>query len=312
MKKFSLITVFLIALMTIIIACERGGKPVSSMEKISIESFYISDENINKFDSIRISVILPPSYKKTIKKYPTLYFLPGYNQSDSVIYDLKIDSLLNRTFVNRTLKEFIFITYDNQNNNYNNWSGTGQLWSDFISTSLIELIDSKYRTFEKSDKRGLYGVSMGGEGALLNGLRNPDKFEIIMSHSASIHYPQIDKVFDWSKPFLESYFSPIYGAPLTQKRWQANNVIWFVENNEIASSQKIYFDVGIKDHLQFHTTNILLDEKLNNKLIPHTFRLTEGGHGNKQYIQNMPIALEFWDNAIKIEPIEDITSANKE
>ena len=305
MKKIVRIAVFIIASMIIIIACEREDKHISTIEKISVKSFYVSNENINKFDSIRISVILPPSYSKTTKKYPTLYFLPGYNQSDSVIYDLKIDSLLNKAFVNRTLKEFIFITYDNQNNNYNNWNGAGQLWSDFISTSLIKLIDSKYRTYEKPGNRGLYGVSMGGEGALFNGLKNPDKFGIIMSHSASIHYPQIDKVFDWSKPFLESYFSPIYGAPLTQERWQANNVIWFVKNNKIAVGQKIYFDVGIKDHLQFHKTNIELDEKLNNELVPHTFRLTDGGHGNKQYMKNMPIALEFWDNAIKIETIDE-------
>ena len=298
MKKPNRIILINVIFAVTVFSCQKNKTPIFK-NKISIESFYISEPKVSKFDSIRVSVILPPSYQKTNKKYPVLYFLPGYNQTDSVIYDLKIDSLLDKGFNDKTLKEFIFLTYDNQNNNYNNWDGDGQLWSDFICTSLIELADLRYRTLDTSNKRGLYGVSMGGEGALFNGLKNPDKFGIIMSHSASIHFPELKNVFDWTKPFLKSYFSPIYGTPLTQEKWQKNNLIWFVENNEISQEQKIYFDVGIEDHLQFHRTNILLDEKLNNRLIPHTFKLNLGGHGNKYNKKNMPMALEFWNNNIK-------------
>ena len=284
------------------------GKTVSiAKEGVTIESFYVSDNNIHKFDSIRISIILPPNYHQKSKKYPVLYFLPGYNQTDSVIYDLKIAALLNQFYKSNTLDHFIFVTFDNQNNNYTNWAGKGQLWSNFINQSLIEIIDSKYRTLNTSQNRGLYGVSMGGQGALYNGLRNPDKFGVIMSHSASLHFPQLTEVFDWAKPHLDSYFSPIYGKPLTQEKWQQNNVIWYVENNEIASRQKIYFDVGVKDHLQFHKTNILLDQAFNRKLIPHTFRLSQGGHGNKYYQQNMPVALKFWGHIIK----ENVVFAKK-
>lgn len=277
-------------------------------EQVIIESFYVSNDNISKFDSIRLSVILPPAYHTQNRKYPVLYFLPGYNQTDSVIYDLNIVPLLNRFFKNNTLDHFIFVTYDNQNNNYTNWVGKGQLWSNFINKSLIEIIDSKYRTFNTPQKRGLYGVSMGGQGALYNGLKNPDKFGVVMSHSAAIHFPKLAEVFDWAKPHLESYFSPIYGKPLTQEKWQQNNVIWYVKNNATSLKQKIYFDVGIKDHLQFHKTNILLDKVFNAKLIPHTFRLSSGGHGNKYYIQSMPTALKFWDAAVK----ENTTTTNKE
>ena len=287
-------------LLVVLLSCGKKGDPLDN-KTINIKSFYVSDSTIAHYDSIRVTVILPSNYANTKISYPVLYFLPGYDQTDDVIHDLGIDSILNRSFNDRSLEEFILVTYDNQNDNYTNWEGIGRNWSDFIGGSLIQTIDKRFRTIDDPNKRGIYGVSMGGEDALFNGLRSPKKFGVLMSHSAAIHLQKMDRVFAWTKPFLNSYFGPIYGTPLTQEKWEQNNLLHYLEGLQFENPPKIYFDVGVDDHLKFNITNIMLDEKLNQKLVAHTFRLNKGGHGNTYYKKNIPIALRFWNDAIASE-----------
>ena len=55
---------------------------------------------------------------------------------------------------------------------------------DYVLNELPDLIEA---TFPVSDRRSISGHSMGGHGALVFGLRNPDRFQSISAFSPICH-----------------------------------------------------------------------------------------------------------------------------
>ncbi|HSN26526.1 MAG TPA: alpha/beta hydrolase-fold protein, partial [Kofleriaceae bacterium] len=57
-------------------------------------------------------------------------------------------------------------------------------YETYIANELVAHVDATYRTIATRDGRAIAGVSMGGYGALSLGLRHPDTYAAIASHSA--------------------------------------------------------------------------------------------------------------------------------
>ena len=115
-----------------------------------------------------IAVYLPPSYSESEKRYPVLYFLPGFEDSYetymSSIAD-SMDSLLSEQKVN----EMIIVTINGINklggSFYYNSPVTGN-WEDFVTKDVVSYVDNHFRTIRSADGRGIAGHSMGGFGVL--------------------------------------------------------------------------------------------------------------------------------------------------
>jgi putative tributyrin esterase len=56
----------------------------------------------------------------------------------------------------------------------------------FITRELVNEIDQRYRTLATPDRRAIAGLSIGGFGAMLLGLRHPDRFGAIGAFSAPL------------------------------------------------------------------------------------------------------------------------------
>ena len=69
-----------------------------------------------------------------------------------------------------------------------NWAesdeGQKNAWEDYIVKDLIGHVDATYRTVAAREGRAINGLSMGGYGGLMLGLRHPDLFCSIGSHPA--------------------------------------------------------------------------------------------------------------------------------
>ena len=132
------------------------------------------------------NIILPADYETSgDKRYPVLYLLHG----------------LSGNYANwagmgaaRAAKglDLIVVMPDGGNSWYLNWaeSGEGQknAWDDFITKDLIGHVDSTYRTIAAREGRAINGLSMGGFGGLTLGLRHPDLFCSIGSHSGALAF----------------------------------------------------------------------------------------------------------------------------
>lgn len=135
----------------------------------------------------RVSVYLPPDYDKSTTNYPVIYYLHGITQRDStLIAKRKIDKILDKAIATGTIKPVIFVMCDQytlyRGSFYTNSTLTGN-WSDFTAKDLVSYVDSKYRTIQNNESRGIAGHSMGGHGAIKLGMLFPDVFSNVYALS---------------------------------------------------------------------------------------------------------------------------------
>src|SRR5262249_35083865 len=88
--------------------------------------------------------------------------------------------------------DLIVVMPDVGNSWYVNWAknddGQQNRWEDFIIKDLIGHVDANYRTIAKREGRAINGLSMGGYGGIMLGLKHPDLFCSIGSHSGAIAF----------------------------------------------------------------------------------------------------------------------------
>jgi len=128
-----------------------------------------------------IEVYLPPSYYKSDKSYPVVYYLSGYN-SRGRLPDYKVKAhkqLIDEKIQNNLLNEIIFVWVSGSNrlrgSFYVNSPVTGN-WADFITKDVVNYVDNAYRTIPNKESRSTIGSSMGGYGALNISMLYPDVF----------------------------------------------------------------------------------------------------------------------------------------
>jgi S-formylglutathione hydrolase FrmB len=140
----------------------------------------------------KVSVYLPPSYSKSPeRRYPVLYLLHGFTDSDSRWFGLqgkhfvKVQDAADHAWANGA-HEMIIVMPDAftkyQGSMYSNSAVIGN-WEAFVTQDLISYIDEHYRTLASRASRGLAGHSMGGYGTLRLGMKYPAMFSSIYAMS---------------------------------------------------------------------------------------------------------------------------------
>ena len=123
-----------------------------------------------------VSIYLPPGYDQSNESYPVIYFLHGFT-ADHQIAPLK--DILDYAIAKQRIRPFIWVA-PNQKTSYDGsfYSNSGLFgnWEDFTVETLVEYIDSHYRTLKNKDSRGITGHSMGGYGALKLAMKHPDVY----------------------------------------------------------------------------------------------------------------------------------------
>ncbi len=141
----------------------------------------------------QVMVYLPPSYTTApTKRYPTVYFLHGYNGTSTIWRDgayqgFNILTAMDELIEEGKIREMIVVMPDGRNayggTYFVNSSVTGN-WEDFVTQDLVSYIDTTYRTIPESGSRGVAGQSMGGFSAIYIAMRNPEVFSTVFAMSA--------------------------------------------------------------------------------------------------------------------------------
>jgi enterochelin esterase-like enzyme len=135
-----------------------------------------------------VSVYLPPSYaKQSQRRYPVLYLLHGFTDSDAKWFGLKgqhfvnVPKAVDAAFA-AGIREMIVVMPDAftkfQGSMYSTSALNGD-WETFVSRDLVAYVDSHYRTVAKPEGRGLGGHSMGGYGTLRVAMKAPGVFSAL-------------------------------------------------------------------------------------------------------------------------------------
>ncbi|MHC5019641.1 MAG: alpha/beta hydrolase, partial [Planctomycetota bacterium] len=142
-------------------------------------------------DTIPIHVYLPPGAGRNGERLPVIYLLHGYGGNEHIWFSSgRAHETADRLMAGGDIPRAILVTTWGGRYFYVN-SPVGR-WSDFVSDELPRWVEARYPARTDRGGRLLVGNSMGGWGALYNGLTRPERFAAIAALSGILD------TSDWS------------------------------------------------------------------------------------------------------------------
>ena len=162
-----------------------------TLERVKVHGKSLEGNLMKESPAPEVSIYLPPSYaKEPNRRYPVVYLLHGYTNSDLGYFGptgRQLHVIAERVFGAGSAKEMILVMPNCMNAYggcmYSN-SVTAGDWEGYVADDLVGYMDSHYRTLATRGSRGLAGHSMGGYGALRIGMKRPDVFSAVYALSS--------------------------------------------------------------------------------------------------------------------------------
>ena len=219
--------------------------------------------------SLGVAVYTPPGYASSTKRSPVIYFLHGLPNGP--------DAYKSRmTFLARHLGQIgaqaIAVVAQaartgDRDPEYFDW-GRGRDWQTALDSDLPRYIDARYRTIANRRGRAIIGISAGGYGALIIGLRHPEQYSVIEG---------------WSCYFvarnLKGDAALDLGNDSANLAGSAYSVVSALHGIFARLPTYLAFYVGQSDPLFYHP-NRVYDQVLRLLAVPHTFAVYPGGHND--------------------------------
>ncbi len=223
---------------------------------------------------------LPP-----LRPLPVLYLLHGVNGS-------QLDWLTStRVARYASAKGLCVVMPSGENSFYVDNAATGVRWGAFIGEELPMLCRRMFPLSDRREQTYLGGLSMGGYGALVNGLTHPDTFGAIMGFSCAL---LTDMLRDAPAGALiaaypASYYAAMLGPTdaLAGGRGDCDALVRrLVAERSAAACPRMLLRCGLSDMLL--PANRRYHELLTSLGVAHDFETEPGDH-----------EWEFWDRSIK-------------
>lgn len=189
-----------------------------------------------------VAVYLPPRYDPN-KRYPAAYAIVGYTGTGKMLLDVdplgedlkeKLDRLIRTGKMGPTIVPMVDCFTKVGGNQYINSSATGR-YDDYLRKEIVPFVESKYRV----RRRGIWGKSSGGYGAIVHGMLHPDTWSAFADHSGDALF-ELCYIGDFSaalKAFRER------GGPAAWLRWY-----WKQPNRRLEEFYPVLNTVGMAAH----------------------------------------------------------------
>ena len=229
---------------------------------------------------------LPPGYDKLNKRYPVVYVLHGApGEVRDPFVKGRVHEAAEKLIMARKVPPFIVVCFDGHGPDspsditdfLNRADGKWQM-EDFMVHELVPWVDKTYRTIPRARARALIGLSAGGYGALNLGLKHPDIWSIMGSHSGFF-----DPADD-AKNIAEILGPP---GPL----WAQNDPILKVRALPTGTRLHFYMDTGQNDELLGEFKK--LSAELKARHIDHEAHVFPGKHSWAYWSAHLPDSLRF-------------------
>lgn len=261
-----------------------------------IESLSIQSKILGK--AVRYSIYLPADYETSQRRYPTLYLLHGYSDDETGWTQFgEVQKITNETIAKGDATQMIIAMPDAGVSWYINDASGKVQFEDFFVKEFIPYIDSIYKTRNKKQYRAVAGLSMGGYGTLIYGMKHPELFAACAPLSAAIWND--DHISEMSASDWTNYkFNELYGTNLEGKKrltdtWYKNSILKIAATTPVEKLNQVrfYIDCGdddflIKGNMELHA--LLTDRKVN-----HEFRVRDGAHNWTYWRTALPEVLKF-------------------
>lgn len=173
----------------------------------------------------KVHVILPSGYDADPgRRWPVTYFTAGTQNR----YSAFVEALDGTELIDDYPS--IIVSPDANSGYWSDWFNSGAFgppkYETFVIDQLIPLIDSRFRTIASRSHRAIFGISMGGYGAMMFAARHPDLFSAAATLSGAVdsNIPLNGTVLSFSSTFDGAPRDAIYGPRTTEEvRWRGHN-----------------------------------------------------------------------------------------
>ncbi len=228
---------------------------------------------------VEYNALLPDGYDAAKEPLPLLLFLHGGGGDKSFLNRMR--PIIDEMWKAGTLPPMVVVTPSASRSFYMDFKDGSQKWETFIVTDFLEHLRSRFKVTKERKGTLLFGISMGGLGALRLGFKHPEKFEGLAAME-----PGIDPVLKWKdlSARYKFYRGPdlmqtIFGKPFDEAYWEANNVATIAVNEAgklRAAKLGIYIEAGDEDLFYLHEATEFLHRILWDQKIPHEYHLVRG------------------------------------
>lgn len=193
---------------------------------------------------VSFNVILPQDYASPSRRFPVLYLLHGYTGHFS--------DWVTKTGLLKYAKAYeeIIVMPEDENGWYvDNYANPKLDWQSYIIDDLIPYVDGHYRTVASRNGRAIAGLSMGGYGAMLLGLKYHQMFAAVASLSGVLasSQPAFEEVLPAGSP-IHKVIAEDFG-PLDNPSRRANDPFLLIREIPVSELPQLYLAIGSSDEL---------------------------------------------------------------
>jgi enterochelin esterase-like enzyme len=281
MNKRTMLFVLLTVGLTCVFAAGQNHDAAAAVDQGQVlEDLQFSSAILGR--TVNYAVYLPPDYRISSRRYPVVYLLHGYTDSEYAWVQFgEVNLAADRAIAGREIPPLIIVMPDGGVTWYINDFQNNVRYEDMFVDEFVPHIDATYRTRPDKEFRGVAGQSMGGWGALMFAMRHPDKFAACAAFSPAV-WTDEDLVSIEQKMF-DQLFGKVFGPKLAgQDRLTAffrkYHPLDLAKTLPEESLKKVryYIDCGDGDFL--FKGNAALHVVLSDRKIPHEFRVRGGEH----------------------------------
>jgi S-formylglutathione hydrolase len=258
---------------------------------------------------LKFTVLLPDGYESA-PPLPLIYFLHGGNGDNGFLKGLR--DVIDAAWAAHTLPKAVVVTPDCGRSFYMDYKDGSHKYETLLTGPFLEHLRKTYRLRRGTRGTYLFGISMGGMGALRMGLKYPDKFGGLAAME-----PGVDPVLHWKDILPRHRFwraqdlmETIYGKPFDAAYWDANNPATIADANPAkirASGLQIYLDVGDQDAFGLNEATEFMHQILWKHQIEHEYHLIHGAdHLGRTLKPRSSEALQFLGRAIDPPPPDPV------
>lgn len=215
-------------------------------------------------------VYIPPCYQQSLKRFPYLILIHGATFRQTQWEDLGIVEALDRGIRLGVLPPMVVVMPYYGNIGTRNAFPPQTSYETVIMEELVPQIETDFCTWNDRSYRAIGGISRGGFWAFSLGMRYPDIFGIIGSHSGFF-------------PDDEGEVPPAY------------NPVELARNSTLLpeAGLRIYLDNSARDDAGIRQKT--LSDRLTARAIPHAYVInTVGEHDNEYWSAHLSEYLDFY------------------
>ena len=233
--------------------------------------------------TIKAVVITPDNYANA-QALPVVYLLNGYsgNYRSWIVGAKGIETAVD-------LYQMIIVCPDGNNSWY--WDSPidpHYKYETYVSTELVNWIDSKYKTIKDKKGRAITGLSMGGHGGLYLAIKHPDVFGAAGSMSGGVDIRPFPNNWDMSLRL-----GKLDEHPENWEKYTVINLLHLIKPNSLA----LIIDCGTEDF--FYKVNENLHQQMLYRNIAHDYIIRPGAHNWSYWTNAIQYQLLFMSNYFK-------------